>query len=146
MTHGSRILIVDDDRESLAWLTSMLGEEGYEVRSAESGQLALASAAVKPPHLILLDIRMPGMSGLELQASVSLDSRGHPIRGICGNSRNSRDSLARDRHLSNSSFLFINLEMAVVLHCCRSIASMQHRNGAQDLAPTIIHKVHRLRR
>jgi len=66
MTDGSSILIVDDDRESLALLTSMLGEEGYDVRAAESGQLGLASAAAKPPHLILLDIRMQGMDGFEV--------------------------------------------------------------------------------
>jgi PAS domain S-box-containing protein len=66
MTHGSSILIVDDDRESLALLTSMLGKDGYEVRSAESGQLALAYAAANRPDLILLDIRMPRMDGLEV--------------------------------------------------------------------------------
>jgi PAS domain S-box-containing protein len=66
MTDGFNILVVDDDRESLALLTSMLGAEGYEVRPADSGQLALASATAKPPHLILLDIRMPGMDGFEV--------------------------------------------------------------------------------
>jgi len=66
MTDGSSILVVDDDRESLALLTSMLGEQGYDVRPADSGQLALASAAVKPPELILLDIRMPVMDGFEV--------------------------------------------------------------------------------
>jgi PAS domain S-box-containing protein len=66
MTHGSSILIVDDDRESLVLLTSMLGKDGYEVRSAESGQLALAYAAANRPDLILLDIRMPRMDGLEV--------------------------------------------------------------------------------
>ena len=66
MTNSSTILVVDDDRESLALLTSMLGAEGYDVRPADSGQLALASAAAKPPQLILLDIRMPGMDGFEV--------------------------------------------------------------------------------
>jgi PAS domain S-box-containing protein len=66
MTDGSSILVVDDDRESLALLTSMLGEQGYDVRPADSGQLALASAAFKPPELILLDIRMPVMDGFEV--------------------------------------------------------------------------------
>lgn len=66
MTHGSSILIVDDDTESLALLTGTLEAEGYEVRPAESGQLALALAATKPPDLILLDIRMTGMDGFEV--------------------------------------------------------------------------------
>ncbi len=66
MIHGSSILIVDDDTESLALLTSTLEAEGYELRPAESGQLALALAATEPPDLILLDIRMTGMDGFEV--------------------------------------------------------------------------------
>jgi PAS domain S-box-containing protein len=66
MTDGSNILVVDDGRESLALLTNMLAAEGYDVRPADSGQLALASATAKPPDLILLDIRMPGMDGFEV--------------------------------------------------------------------------------
>src|SRR5207302_752823 len=44
----------------------LLAAEGYHVRSANSGQLALASASARPPELILLDIRMPGMDGFEV--------------------------------------------------------------------------------
>jgi len=66
MTDGFRILVVDDDKESLALLTNMLRAEGYEVRPADNGQVALASAAVSPPQLILLDIRMPDMDGFEV--------------------------------------------------------------------------------
>ena len=66
MTNGSNILIVDDDKESLALLKGVLETEGYDVQSADNGQLALASAAANPPHLILLDIRMPGIDGFEV--------------------------------------------------------------------------------
>ncbi len=51
---------MDDDYESLKLLISILEEEGYQVRAADSGKLALASAAAESPELILLDIRMPG--------------------------------------------------------------------------------------
>lgn len=67
MTDSKRtILVVDDDYESLKLLISILEEEGYQVRAADSGKLALASAAAESPELILLDIRMPGMDGLEV--------------------------------------------------------------------------------
>jgi len=59
------ILVVDDEPDALALLTSILTEEGYRVRPADSGSLALASVAISPPDLILLDMRMPGMDGLE---------------------------------------------------------------------------------
>ena len=63
---ASNILLIDDDRKSLALLTRMLTAEGYEVRPADSGELGLESAILKPPHLILLNVRMPGMDGFEV--------------------------------------------------------------------------------
>jgi len=59
---NSGILVVDDTSESLRLLTRILVAEGYKVRPADSGKLALESAIANPPELILLDIRMPGMT------------------------------------------------------------------------------------
>lgn len=60
------ILAVDDTPASLRLLTNILKEEGYEVRSAISGELALRAAISAPPDLVLLDIRMPQMDGYEV--------------------------------------------------------------------------------
>ncbi|MCJ7738148.1 MAG: response regulator, partial [Anaerolineae bacterium] len=58
--------MVDDTYESLALLDRILTPEGYLVRPADSGELALAAVAANPPDLILLDIRMKGLDGLEV--------------------------------------------------------------------------------
>jgi two-component system cell cycle sensor histidine kinase/response regulator CckA len=60
------ILVVDDTPESLLLLTEILAAEGYEVRPADSGELAIAAATAVRPELILLDIRMPFMDGFEV--------------------------------------------------------------------------------
>ncbi len=60
------ILAVDGDPASLALLVRTLTQAGYAVRPADSGELALAAAVAAPPDLVLLDIRMKGMSGLEV--------------------------------------------------------------------------------
>ncbi len=60
------ILVVEDDTESRTLLTALLTAEGYEVRAADGGELALESVSVRRPELILLDIRMPGMDGFEV--------------------------------------------------------------------------------
>ncbi|MDD5028602.1 MAG: response regulator [Rhodoferax sp.] len=66
MTDQGKILAVDDTSASLRLLTDILKNEGYEVRSAINGELALRAAASNPPDLVLLDIRMPGMDGYEV--------------------------------------------------------------------------------
>jgi DNA-binding response OmpR family regulator len=60
------ILAVDDDPASLALLVRTLTQAGHLVRPADSGELAVAAALAAPPDLVLLDIRMKGMSGLEV--------------------------------------------------------------------------------
>jgi len=60
------ILAVDDDPDSLALLAEMLTPAGYEVRPTDSGELALAAVAANPPDLILLDVRMKGVDGIEV--------------------------------------------------------------------------------
>ncbi|MCB0208625.1 MAG: response regulator, partial [Anaerolineae bacterium] len=60
------ILIVDDTLPNLRVLSSMLTEQGYEVRGAPNAQMALMIIEAEPPDLILLDINMPGMNGYEL--------------------------------------------------------------------------------
>jgi CheY-like chemotaxis protein len=66
MSDKGTILAVDDTSESLALLVKMLTQAGYVVRPADSGELALAAVAASPPDLILLDVRMRGVGGLEV--------------------------------------------------------------------------------
>ncbi len=66
MANKGDILVVDDNAASLQLISSMLAGEGYSVRVAESGALALSAAEGQPPELILLDVRMPGLDGFEV--------------------------------------------------------------------------------
>ncbi len=60
------VLVVEDTAASLKLLTDLLHAEGYTVRSAPDGELALWSAQSRPPELILLDVRMPCIDGFEV--------------------------------------------------------------------------------
>jgi two-component system nitrogen regulation response regulator NtrX len=62
---SASILVVDDEEAIVSSLGSILQDEGYEVAVAKSGVEALKIYTVDPPDLMLLDIWMPEMDGLE---------------------------------------------------------------------------------
>jgi DNA-binding response OmpR family regulator len=61
-----RILVVDDEVPICELLAEFLALQGYDVTTATSGEDALSRFREWRPHLVILDIRMPGMSGLEV--------------------------------------------------------------------------------
>jgi adenylate cyclase len=69
----ANILVVDDIPANLSLLTQILAEQGYKVRVAPSGRLALKSVESYPPDLILLDINMPDLNGYEVCQSLKAD-------------------------------------------------------------------------
>jgi CheY-like chemotaxis protein len=69
------ILIVDDVPLNLLLLVDILGGHGYLVRPAINGTAALKAARLRPPHLILLDIMMPDLSGYEVCTRLQADPR-----------------------------------------------------------------------
>jgi two-component system, OmpR family, alkaline phosphatase synthesis response regulator PhoP len=62
----SVVLVVDDDEESLTIIERMLRKNGHDVLLARTGKEALEVVESKAPQLVLLDILMPGMSGIQV--------------------------------------------------------------------------------
>jgi DNA-binding response OmpR family regulator len=60
------ILLVDDDADVTDVLTDLLRDEGYDVRVAGNGEEGLRLLHEKTPDLVLLDVEMPGMGGLQM--------------------------------------------------------------------------------
>lgn len=73
--HRQTILIVDDVPANLGVLLDFLGDAGYEVLVAESGQSALEQVAYARPDIILLDVLMPGLDGFETCRRLRADER-----------------------------------------------------------------------
>jgi len=64
--HGESILVVDDEPSNLRLLTILLSKHGYQVHAAHTAEEALEIAAKIRPRLVLADIQLPGMDGLEM--------------------------------------------------------------------------------
>lgn len=72
--HGASILVVDDEREILRALQRSLTAHGYQVLTATNGEEALAAIAQQNPDLMVLDLLLPGMSGLDVCRQVRATS------------------------------------------------------------------------
>ena len=66
MKDAKKILIVDDDKDIVKIVTTMLEGKGWNVAAAYSGHEALESVNASKPDIILLDIMMPEMNGIEV--------------------------------------------------------------------------------
>jgi CheY-like chemotaxis protein len=74
-----RILVVDDEKHICELYKSELEDEGYTVTVANSGAEALAAVEGNPPDLIVLDVQMPGMDGIETLEKLLGRDQGIPI-------------------------------------------------------------------
>ena len=66
MPEGKKILIVDDDRDIVKIITTMLEGKEWDISVAYSGTEALENVTANRPEIILLDIMMPEMNGIEV--------------------------------------------------------------------------------
>src|SRR5207249_2235968 len=76
---AEKILIVDDDIDSLKLIGLMLQRQGYEISAASSGGQAIAKALADSPDLIILDVMMPDMDGYEVCRRLRADANTQSI-------------------------------------------------------------------
>jgi CheY-like chemotaxis protein len=72
---SATVLVVDDNEDNVNIISSILLGRGFELRVARDGESALRAVRERAPDLILLDIMMPGMNGLEVLDHLKADPR-----------------------------------------------------------------------
>ena len=77
---GHPILVVDDNPQNLKLVRVLLTIEGYDVRTAVDAEDALQVLGEFTPRVILMDLQLPGMDGLELTRQLKADPRYQGIR------------------------------------------------------------------
>ena len=82
MTHV--ILVVEDNERNLKLLRDVLEYAGYEVRAAQTAEDGIALAVSKPPDLVLMDLQLPGIDGMEALRRLREDPRtaGIPVVAV----------------------------------------------------------------
>ncbi|MGY4827869.1 response regulator transcription factor [Sphaerotilaceae bacterium SBD11-9] len=83
-----RILLVDDSKTELHFMSELLTKRGYTVRTAEDGEDAMRRLGEEKPDLILMDVVMPGQNGFQLTRAITRDPRFVDVPVIMCTSKN----------------------------------------------------------
>jgi CheY-like chemotaxis protein len=86
----ARLLIVEDDETTLRGLEALFGMAGHDVRAVTSGEAALETIKTALPQLIIADILLPGMSGLQLWEAMRSQPRLEDIPFLFVTARDAR--------------------------------------------------------
>ena len=98
-----RVLLADDDPDSLEGMRSLLVAWGYEVETAEDGRAALEKVGVVHPAVVITDVVMPSMSGLELLEAVRRDEPDIPVIVLTAHG----SSETRHRAVTTGAFAYL---------------------------------------
>ncbi|MEK7628187.1 MAG: response regulator [Patescibacteria group bacterium] len=100
-----RILIVEDEATTLMPITNALEQAGYTVLQAHDGQEGLTMAKAEHPDLILADLKMPNMNGLEMIAELRKDSWGKDAQIII--TTNTSDVATVQEAMTHGAFFYV---------------------------------------
>lgn len=110
-----KILVVDDDPTTLKMLEGILGAAGYDVMRASTGQDAITMASEQRPDLLVLDIELPGMDGINVAFKLKEQPETKDIPIIFLSSLTGKEIIREAAATSGSSFLRKPLNKDVLL-------------------------------
>ena len=102
---ANRVLLAEDEPNIVESLTFLLERAGFEVAFETNGQLALDAALANPPDVMILDVMLPGLDGLEVLRRLRADTRGESLPVLILTAKGQRED--RERALNSGANLFI---------------------------------------
>ena len=102
---GKRILLAEDEPNIIESLTFLLERAGFDVATEMNGQVALDAALADPPDLIILDVMLPGLDGIEILRRLRADARTRTMPVLILTAKGQREN--RETALGSGANLFI---------------------------------------
>jgi len=122
----SRILVVDDSRTQLEWLVQVLQKDGYEVSTAADGRDAIRKVRSESPDLVLLDMILPDMDGLEVLRFVKARPDDQFIPVIILSVKSDVDTKVAGLRIGADDFLAKPFAEAEILARCGAMLRIKH--------------------
>jgi len=135
-----RILIVDDEEDILELLKYNLNREGYKVVSASSGEKCLQKAASEKPDLIVLDLMLPGIDGLEVTKILKSDSNTLHIPIIMLTAKGEEADIVAGLELGADDYITKPFSPRILIARVRAVIRRKDKSKKDDVFETI--KVH----
>jgi two-component system phosphate regulon response regulator PhoB len=134
------ILIVDDEEDVLELLRYNLSKEGYGIETASSGEEALTKARAKPPDLIVLDLMLPGVDGLEVCKRLKSEDKTEQIPIVMLTAKGEESDIVTGLELGADDYVTKPFSPKVLIARIRRIL---HRARAVELeqSPVSIHEL-----
>ena len=120
---AGRVLVVDDEREIRETLQEFLAAKGYDVREASNGAAGIAAVAEATPDVVLLDIQMPGLGGVDALAAIRAIAPQVKVIMVSG----TRDADVASRALAYGAFDFVGkpIDLAYLERSLETAMSMK---------------------
>ncbi len=138
MAHES-ILAVEDDEDILELLKYNLGKEGYRVTAVTTGEEGLRLAHADPPDLILLDLMLPGVDGLEVCRSLKMDDKTRKTPIIMLTAKGEEADIVTGLELGAEDYITKPFSTRVLLARVRTVLRRPHIAPAGEDALLKIH-------
>ena len=134
MPASSTVYVVDDDRAAAASVEALMIAHGLDVEVFSSAEHFLAGFDTSRPGCLILDVRLPGMNGLDLQEAIASQGIELPIIFISGHA----DAELRTRAINNGAIDFLEKpfsgeRLCETVHAVISEQELRHANE-QDIA------------
>lgn len=134
-------MIVEDEQEILELLIHNLSKEGYQVSGATSGEDALPKIRSTKPELILLDLLLPGMNGLDLCRTVKRDSSTQDIPIIMVTAKGEESDILTGLKLGADDYIVKPFSPRILIARMRAVLRRKNRTDMDNQAPIEINEI-----
>jgi two-component system alkaline phosphatase synthesis response regulator PhoP len=139
-----RVFVIDDEPDILELVRYNLAQHGYEVAGARSGEEALVQMRSRPPDLVILDLMLPGLDGLEVCKALKRDQRTAAIPILMLTARGEEADIVTGLELGADDYLTKPFSPRVLLARIKAVLRRQRRTPVAEDAiltrgPLVIH-------
>lgn len=129
-----RILIVDDEEDILELIGYNLARDGYHIDTAKSGEIAVEKIRRDKPDLVILDLMLPGIDGLQVCRMVKSDPRTAQTPIVMLTAKGEDADIVAGLELGADDYITKPFSPRVLLARIRAILRREHREAAEEQA------------